>query len=87
MTDRQRSEYFLEKLIAVPSISGDEAAVVQVCRDLMTEVGLTTRLRPCAGVAGAHNVEGSLGAARPKLCIAGHVDTTTSAPFGRFVAR
>ena len=26
MSDRERSEYFLEKLIAVPSISGDEAA-------------------------------------------------------------
>jgi acetylornithine deacetylase/succinyl-diaminopimelate desuccinylase-like protein len=75
MNDTQRSEYFLEKLIAVPSISGDEAAVVQICRDLMTEVGLTTRLRPCTGVPGAHNVEGSLGSARPKLCIAGHVDT------------
>ena len=75
MSDRQRSEYFLEKLIAVPSISGDEAAGVQVCRDLMTEVGLATQLRACAGVAGSFNVEGSLGSARPKLCIAGHVDT------------
>src|SRR4029453_14326999 len=65
VNDGRRSEYFLEKLVAVPSISGDEAEVVQVCRDLMTEVGLTTRLRPCAGVAGAHNVEGSLGSTRP----------------------
>ena len=32
MNDTQRSEYFLEKLIAVPSISGDEAAVVQYLR-------------------------------------------------------
>ena len=75
MSDRERSEYFLEKLIAVPSISGDEAAGVQVCRELMAEVGLATRLRECAGVAGSFNVEGSLGSARPKLCIAGHVDT------------
>src|SRR5258705_3236108 len=75
MNDTQRSEYFLEKLIAVPSISGDETAGVQVCRDLMTEVGLATQLRACAGVAGSFNVEGSLGSARPQLCIAGHVDT------------
>ena len=75
MNEKQRSEYFLEKLIAVPSISGDEAAGVQVCRDLMTEVGLATQLRACAGVEGSFNVEGSLGSARPKLCIAGHVDT------------
>jgi succinyl-diaminopimelate desuccinylase len=75
MDKRERSEYFLERLVAVPSVSGDEAAVVKVCRDLMAEVGLTTRLRACAGVEGAVNVEGSLGTARPKLCIAGHVDT------------
>jgi acetylornithine deacetylase/succinyl-diaminopimelate desuccinylase-like protein len=41
----------------------------------MTEAGLATQLRACAGVEGAFNVEGSLGSARPKLCIAGHVDT------------
>jgi acetylornithine deacetylase/succinyl-diaminopimelate desuccinylase-like protein len=75
VNDKQRSEYFLEKLVGAPSISGDEAEGVKVCRDLMTEIGLTTRLRPCAGVADAYNVEGSLGSARPKLCIAGHVDT------------
>jgi succinyl-diaminopimelate desuccinylase len=75
MNDRERSEYFLEQLVAVPSVSGDEAAVVKVCGELMAEVGLSTRLRPCAGAAGAVNVEGSLGSARPKLCIAGHVDT------------
>ncbi|HEV8597692.1 MAG TPA: M20/M25/M40 family metallo-hydrolase, partial [Candidatus Dormibacteraeota bacterium] len=75
MNDRQRSEYFLERLVAVPSVSGDEAAIVAVCRDLMAEVGLATRLRACAGVEGAVNVEGVLGSARPKLCIAGHVDT------------
>jgi len=75
MNDRQRSEYFLERLVAVPSVSGDEGAIVEVCRDLMTEVGLTTRLRACAGVEGAVNVEGTLGTARPKLCMAGHLDT------------
>src|SRR5712671_2272158 len=75
MSGRERSEYFLKALVAVPSVSGDEEAVVKVCRDLMAEVGLTTRLVPCAGVPGAVNVEGSLGAARPKLCIAGHIDT------------
>jgi succinyl-diaminopimelate desuccinylase len=75
MNDRQRSEYFLERLVAVPSVSGDEAAVVNLCADLMTEVGLTVRLRPCAGVDGAVNVEGVLGSARPKLCVAGHLDT------------
>jgi len=75
MNDRQRSEYFLERLVAVPSVSGDEGAIVEVCRNLMTEVGLTTRLRACAGVEGAVNVEGTLGTARPKLCMAGHLDT------------
>jgi succinyl-diaminopimelate desuccinylase len=75
MNDKQRSEYFLEQLVAVPSVSGDEAAVVNVCRELMAEVGLATQLRPCVGVDGALNVEGVLGSARPKLCIAGHVDT------------
>jgi acetylornithine deacetylase/succinyl-diaminopimelate desuccinylase-like protein len=75
MNDRQRCEYFLERLVAVPSVSGDEAAIVTVCRDLMAEVGLATRLRACAGVEGAINVEGVLGSARPKLCVAGHVDT------------
>jgi succinyl-diaminopimelate desuccinylase len=75
MNERGRSEYFLERLVAVPSVSGDETAIVPVCRALMEEVGLITRLRPCAGVMGAVNVEGSLGTARPKLCIAGHVDT------------
>src|SRR5215472_13872905 len=75
MNDRERSEYFLERLVAVPSVSGDESAVVEVCEKLMAEVGLSTRRRPCAGVEGAVNVEGVLGSARPKLCIAGHVDT------------
>lgn len=75
MNDRQRSESFLERLVAVPSVSGDEAAIVTVCRDLMVEVGLATRFRPCAGVEGAVNVEGLLGSARPKLCLAGHLDT------------
>src|SRR4029453_5220136 len=63
MSDQQRSEYFLEKLIAVPSISGDEAAGVQVCRDLMTEVVLGTPLRACAGGAGALHGGGSRGRA------------------------
>jgi len=75
MNDRERSEYFLERLVAVPSVAGDEGAVVKVCGELMAEVGLTPRLRPCAGVEGAVNVEGVIGSARPKLCIAGHVDT------------
>ena len=63
MNDRRRSESFLERLVAVPSVSGDEAAIVTVCRDLMAEVGLATRFRPCAGVEGAVNVEGLLGSA------------------------
>lgn len=75
MNDKERSEYFLKTLVAVPSVSGDEEAVVKVFESLMKEAGLTTRLRPCAGVPGAINVEGSLGSARPKLCIAGHIDT------------
>src|SRR5262245_55499068 len=75
MNEKERSEYFLERLVAVPSVAGDESAVVKVCAELMAEVGLATRLRPCAGVEGAVNVEGALGSARPKLCIAGHVDT------------
>src|SRR4029450_4669037 len=62
----QRSQYFLEKLIARPSISGDEAAGVQVCRDLMTEVGLATQLPACAGGAGALNRGGAVGAAPPR---------------------
>jgi putative aminopeptidase FrvX len=46
MNERGRSEYFLERLVAVPSVSGDETAIVPVCRALMEEVGLITRLRP-----------------------------------------
>jgi acetylornithine deacetylase/succinyl-diaminopimelate desuccinylase-like protein len=75
MNTKARSEYFLKKLVSIPSVSGEEQAVVAVCRELMTEIGLTTRLRPCAGVAGAVNLEGSLGSSRPKLCITGHLDT------------
>lgn len=75
MTDRTRSEYFLETLVRVPSVSGSEEQGVEVCRALMAEVGLATRVRPCASVSGAYNVEGRLGAGRPKLCIAGHLDT------------
>ena len=73
--DRERNEYFLKTLVAVPSISGDEEAVVKVFGQLLDEVGLETRLRPCEGVQGAFNVEGSVGSDRPKLCIAGHIDT------------
>lgn len=72
---KERSEYFLKALVAVPSVSGDEAAVVQVCRKLMEEVGLATRLVPCEEVEGAFNVEGLVGTGKPKLCIAGHIDT------------
>lgn len=75
MDEKERSEYFLKTLVAVPSVSGDEGQVVKVFEGLMKEIGLTTRLRPCTGVDGAVNVEGMLGAARPKLCIAGHIDT------------
>jgi acetylornithine deacetylase/succinyl-diaminopimelate desuccinylase-like protein len=73
--DRERNEYFLKTLVAVPSISGDEEAVVKVFGQLLEDVGLETRLRPCEGVQGAFNVEGSVGSDRPKLCIAGHIDT------------
>src|SRR5205823_7333503 len=75
MNDRQRSESFLERLVAVPSVSGDEAAIVTVCRDLMAEVGLATRFRPCAGVEGPPNVEGVLGPPRPQPCLARHLHT------------
>jgi succinyl-diaminopimelate desuccinylase len=75
VTDRARSEYFLETLVGVPSVSGTEEQGVEVCRILMVEVGLTTRVRPCLAVPGARNVEGRLGAGTPKLCIAGHLDT------------
>jgi acetylornithine deacetylase/succinyl-diaminopimelate desuccinylase-like protein len=75
MDEKERSEYFLKALVAVPSVSGDEDQVVDVCVNLMKQIGLATRLRPCTGVAGAVNVEGTLGAERPKLCIAGHLDT------------
>src|SRR4051794_12423290 len=75
INERERSEYFLKELVAVPSESGDEAAVVQAFEKMLQEVGLATKLQPCAGVHGAINVEGSLGSARPKLCIAGHIDT------------
>jgi succinyl-diaminopimelate desuccinylase len=83
----ERGEYFLETLVRVPSVSGTEAQWVEVCRVLMEEVGLTTRVRPCKAVAGANNVEGRLGAGTPKLCIAGHLDTLpiegmTVNPFG-----
>ena len=75
MTDRARSEYFLETLVGVPSVSGSEEQGVEVCRALMAEVGLATRVRPCAQVPGAYNVEGRLGTGGPKLCLVGHVDT------------
>ena len=75
MDERERSEYFLKTLVAVPSVSGDEAAVVAVFDRLLREIGMRTGHRPCEGVPGAVNVEGRLGAARPKLCIAGHIDT------------
>ena len=75
MTDRARSEYFLERLVAAPSVSGSEEQGVEVCRALMAEVGLDTRMRPCASVPGASNVEGRLGRGAPKLCLVGHVDT------------
>src|SRR5712664_606295 len=75
MNEKERSEYFLKTLVAVPSVSGDEEAVVKVFERLLKEVGMTTRRRPCHGVDGAVNVEGYLGSARPKLCIAGHIDT------------
>jgi len=75
INERERSEYFLKELVAVPSVSGDEEAVVKAFEKLLQEAGLATRLQPCAGVHGAINVEGSLGSARPKLCIAGHIDT------------
>lgn len=75
MTDRARSEYFLETLVGVPSVSGSEEQGVEVCRALMAEVGLAARVRPCAQVPGAYNVEGRLGTGGPKLCLVGHVDT------------
>jgi acetylornithine deacetylase/succinyl-diaminopimelate desuccinylase-like protein len=75
MNEKERSEYFLKTLVAVPSVSGDEAAVGKVFEGLLKEVGMATRRRPCHGVDGAVNVEGYLGSARPKLCIAGHIDT------------
>lgn len=75
VTDRARSEYFLETLVGAPSVSGSEDQGVEVCRTLMAEVGLATRVRPCTGVPGAYNVEGRLGTGSPKLCLAGHVDT------------
>ena len=75
MDERSRSEYFLEKLVGVASVSGQENACLEVCDGLMREVGLTTRRRPCPGVAGAYNVEGAAGAGKPKLVLAGHIDT------------
>ena len=65
----------------VPSVSGSEDQGVEVCRALMAEAGLTTRVRPCTSIPGvpgmpdAYNVEGRLGAGPPKLCISGHLDT------------
>ena len=66
VTDRARSEYFLEALVGVPSVSGSEEQGVEVCRLLMAEVGLATRVRPCAAVPGARNVEGRLGTGVPQ---------------------
>ncbi len=45
MTERSRSEHFLERLVGVASVSGQEAACLQVCEGLMREVGLATRRR------------------------------------------
>jgi acetylornithine deacetylase/succinyl-diaminopimelate desuccinylase-like protein len=73
--DRARSEYFLEALVGVPSVSRSEEQGVEACRALMAEVGLAIRVRPCIAVPGAYNVEGQLGTGSPKLCLAGHVDT------------
>ena len=74
MTDRARSEYFLETLVGVPSVSGSEEQGAEVFRALMAEVGLATRVRPCArsrrlqrGRPARHG--------GPKLCLVGHVDT------------
>lgn len=68
VTDRARSEYFLEALVGVPSVSGSEDQGDEVCHALMAEVGLATRVRPCAALPGAYNVEGRLGTGSPKLC-------------------
>ncbi len=75
MDERTRSEQFLEKLVGVASVSGEEAACLQVCDELMREVGLATRRRPCRGVEGAYNVEGVVGTGRPKLVMTAHIDT------------
>jgi succinyl-diaminopimelate desuccinylase len=75
MDERSRSEYFLDHLVAVNSVSGQEEACLHVCDRLMREAGLTTRRRPCPGVDGAYNVEGVAGAGRPKLVLTGHIDT------------
>ncbi|MGH7279800.1 MAG: M20 family metallopeptidase [Candidatus Rokuibacteriota bacterium] len=75
MDQRRRSEYFLEQLVGVASVSGQEEACLQVCEGLMREVGLVTRMRPVPGVEGAYNVEGVAGAGKPKLVLTGHIDT------------
>src|SRR5206468_4027002 len=75
MDERSRSEYFLERLVGVASVSGQEEACLEVCDALMREVGLATRRRPCPGVEGAYNVEGVAGAGRPKLVLTAHIDT------------
>jgi acetylornithine deacetylase/succinyl-diaminopimelate desuccinylase-like protein len=75
MDERARSERFLEELVGVASVSGEEAACLELCDALMGEVGLTTRRRPCPGVEGAYNVEGAVGSGRPKLVLTAHIDT------------
>jgi acetylornithine deacetylase/succinyl-diaminopimelate desuccinylase-like protein len=75
MTDPRRSEYFLRRLVSVPSVSGNEEACVDVCLALMNEIGLKTKRVECDQDPGAVNVEGIFGNKPPVLCLTGHIDT------------
>lgn len=65
MPNRERNEAILRRLVAAPSVSRDEEAGVEVCLELMREVGLDARLVPCARDPGAVNVEGWYGPRGP----------------------
>ena len=65
----------LLRLVAIPSPSGDEAAVVAHLEELASQLGLPTHLEPVAGcgpnlIVGWHP--------RPRLLLSAHTDTVTA---------
>ena len=65
MTREQRAEQILRRLVAAPSVSGQEEEGVKACHELMQEIGLSTTLVACQDDPEATNVEGSYGTREP----------------------